>query len=348
MKWCDRCKQQTYNRQHSLALRMSTVDVAANKAAATAPTPAEAGRAHPQDIVVSLNDDAPSDLELNVEKPSRDEIVTQVDGDRNECMQIAEAEQNNRSLHTIQQPMQPVSHDLHIHRWCIVRQRAELVTLRDAWWECCGGGVSAAIRNTHWTNLRVIRPRSRASHQRHADTMSSPQLQRTTEAALRRLLRSTGVPDVEALHCCVMKVLCSPPRAGRQKMHADVPSAAMIHHPQTRKETSERKAPRCLSILLHLNPGVTRGTHVPLLSAADMSPLMHCSPDEWSTVSEHLCRESNFVSHDMQGGDALVFYGDVAHFGPANPSDTKWRWVLYAMFSPEAGLDQDAKQEYFS
>jgi len=50
----------------------------------------------------------------------------------------------------------------------------------------------------------------------------------------------------------------------------------------------------------------------------------------------------------MYGGDALTMYGNVAHFGPANPSDTDWRWVLFVMFSPEAGPDQDASQEFFS
>ncbi len=50
----------------------------------------------------------------------------------------------------------------------------------------------------------------------------------------------------------------------------------------------------------------------------------------------------------MRGGDTLIMYGDVLHFGPDNPSDTDWRWVLFAMFSPEVGPDQDAAQEFFS
>lgn len=58
-----------------------------------------------------------------------------------------------------------------------------------------------------------------------------------------------------------------------------------------------------------------------------------------------LCDDSNFASHNMHQGDALVFYQDVPHYGPANPdvsvgetdeSDARgWRWVLFAMFSPE-------------
>lgn len=241
-------------------------------------------------------------------------------------------------------------HDLRIRRWSIVRQQAELVALRELWWERCG--VSAAIRKgVQWTNLRVFWNRARPSQQREADMMSSPQLRSATEAALRRALSVVGVADrdVNALHCCTMKVLRSPPGAGRQRLHLDVPSAALIHHPRTRKETSERKAPRCISVILHLNPGVTRGTHVPLVSAEEMSSLVTLDPHDWPAgSSERLCAEDNFLSHDMHGGDALIMYGNVAHFGPANPSNTEWRWVLFTMFSPEAGPEQDASQEFFA
>lgn len=79
-----------------------------------------------------------------------------------------------------------------------------------------------------------------------------------------------------------------------------------------------------------------------------MAPLLQSPPSaECALRRERLCHESNFASHAMYGGDALVFYGDVAHYGPANPSGIDWRWVLYVMFSPEAGPDQDAVQEYF-
>ncbi len=146
-----------------------------------------------------------------------------------------------------------------------------------------------------------------------------------------------------------MKVLRSPPRAGQQKLHVDVPTAAMLHHPRTRKATDEKKAPRCVSVVLHLNPGATYGTHVPLLSAADMASLLQpIRPAEWAEASERLCHGSNYASHVMYGSDALIFHGDVVHYGPANPSTTDWRWVLFVMFSPEDGPEQDAEQEYFT
>jgi hypothetical protein len=51
-------------------------------------------------------------------------------------------------------------------------------------------------------------------------------------------------------------------------------------------------------------------------------------------------------------GDVTVFYQDVPHCGPAHPPVvddqhmSKWRWVLFAMFSPSEGAEQDAAQQY--
>ena len=105
-----------------------------------------------------------------------------------------------------------------------------------------------------------------------------------------------------------------------------------------------------MPVILHLNPEVTCGTHIPLASADEMAPVVTLSPCDWPAGSEALitlCDEKNFLSHDMHGGDALVMYGNVA-FGPANPSNTEWRWVFFAMFSPEAGPEQDASQEFYA
>ena len=49
-----------------------------------------------------------------------------------------------------------------------------------------------------------------------------------------------------------------------------------------------------------------------------------------------------------------MFYQDVPYCGPAHPSAepdgaddrSKWRWVLFAMFSPSQGADQDTSQQY--
>jgi hypothetical protein len=42
----------------------------------------------------------------------------------------------------------------------------------------------------------------------------------------------------------------------------------------------------------------------------------------------------------------VLFHGDVAHYCPVNELQTKWRWVLFAMFSPMEGADQDEYQQF--
>ncbi|MDR3444324.1 hypothetical protein [Dyella sp.] len=37
---------------------------------------------------------------------------------------------------------------------------------------------------------------------------------------------------------------------------------------------------------------------------------------------------------------------DVAHYGPANPSATDWRFVLFVLFSPEEAQNQDKYQQF--
>ena len=98
-----------------------------------------------------------------------------------------------------------------------------------------------------------------------------------------------------------------------------------------RKRTDENKAARCISIVIHLTPGITSGAHVPDAPAADMRVLL-TNP---AKGLEPACDESNFVSHAMHGGDLCLFFNDVAHYGPANTSTTDWRFVLFVLYSPE-------------
>lgn len=335
MKWCERCRQRAYKQKQARS-RQPTSSAAADLLLHLCE---QTGDAHGHDVADPLEDDVPEATHSTTGVVVEGTIAAPA-----QAVQAATGIDDGGPLSEERQ----AADDLTVRRWTIVRQHAPLVALSEAWWERCG--ISAAARQgIHWSNLRVQWTRTRASQQRSADTLPTAELRTSTELVLRELLRSAAVPHVDELHCCTIKVLRSPPLAGRQRLHVDVPSSAALYPPHSRQATAGRKAPRCVSVVLHLNPGVTRGTHVPLPSAADMAPLMQSlPPDEWAAERDRLCVDQNFASHDMQGGDALVFYGDVAHYGPANPSATDWRWVLFVMFSPEPGPDQDAEQEYLS
>lgn len=95
------------------------------------------------------------------------------------------------------------------------------------------------------------------------------------------------------------------------------------------------KAQHSLSIIVHLNQGL--GTHLP------------SSPP--TSNSAECCDMSCYQAVQMERGDASVFYQDVPHCGPAHSDSSderdvrQWRWVLFAMFSPAGGADQDNEQQ---
>jgi hypothetical protein len=208
---------------------------------------------------------------------------------------------------------------------------------------------------------RALEQHAQAGRSRSPPTAAQckhAQLERCT--SLRAVLSLVGIAEVSQLHCCVMKLLRSPPGAARQKLHCDVPTHAVVGASRTAAAHAPlpKKAPQCVSIVLHLNPEPMPSTHVPRAPVTDGTP-------SWSTASssppcdeeekeqqqqqQQQQQQHHFVSHDdMHGGDLLLFFSDVAHFGPTNALTSNWRWVLFVMFSPEAGSDQDGQQTFLT
>jgi hypothetical protein len=291
MRWCHTCRARDLNQRR-----------AQQREAAQGLTQL----AHMEDVVDPLEEDVPvvdhlSLLEEHLE-PSPDT-------------------QQQRYQQQLQQHLTESNQHIHTHRWTILRASPDLQEVTVEWWERCGVSI-ASRKGVHWTTLRKRGPEGKKSQQRDTNTIpNSKELRVTTEMAIRKVLASIGVPT-DSLHCCTIKVLRSPPGAARQKVHVDVPFDVMILDPATNQKV--HKGSRCLSVVLHLNPEPTRGTHIPKATAAEMAASL-----------EKDCSDEMFISHEMVGGDLLVFYDDVPHFGPANESDTEWRWVLFVMFSPE-------------
>jgi hypothetical protein len=228
--------------------------------------------------------------------------------------------------------------------WRIDRASAHpaLRQLQAEWWQCCASTKTG--NQAAWSSLKTRDPLAKASEQRDATGLASEDLRQRTVAELRGRLLSMGVEAAPHLYAVVMKLLRSPPGAGRQLLHFDVPSSARVQ-PQ-RGDAGTQKSPLCYSCILHLNPGESRSTHMPNLPAAQMEPLFSAAGATWQQQSEHLCHPDHFHSHAMHSGDLLVFRTDVAHYGPANDSSADERWVLFVMFSPVGGPDQDERQEF--
>jgi hypothetical protein len=303
-----------------LQLMEEFVQTAAEAAAAAAAS-AESPSPHQQDL-----------REANHQHPMEDVVDSHVEVEPM-VDPVCVAENESPQPQPQAQDLRAANKHLRTHRWVILRASPDLRDVTADWWDRCGVSI-ASRKGVHWTSLRKRGPTGKKSQQRDANTIpKSKELRAMTETAVRRALASIGV-STDALHCCVIKVLRSPPGAARQKVHIDVPFDATVLDPTTNKKVP--KGSRCLSVLLHLNPEPTRGTHVPKSTA-----------DVMAALEKKDCRDSNFISHEMFGGDMLVFYDDVPHFGPANESDTEWRWVLFVMFSPEEGPEQDSQQTFF-
>jgi hypothetical protein len=348
MRWCERCRAAARHqrdasiRKDAVAVSMMLLDLA-----------------HAADVVDALEDDVPESNDI-VELP-----VQVVEVNMEKCpVHAGDAEPQQQQLlvpaqqlleQGEQQAELEATQHMRTHRWSILRQSPYLQQVAADWWQRCCVSLSSR-KGAQWSSLRVLGSQGKRSQQRDAHTIPTTVALRTsTETAVRRVLSSIGVA-ADALHCCAMKVLRSPPGAARQKLHYDVPVGAMLSDPSARGQgvsrLSAHKGPQCISAVLHLNPETTRGTHVPIATAAEMASLYGSeSPSsgaesDTAASNDRRCNDSNFVSHDMLGGDLLVFFDDVAHYGPANVSLTEWRWVLFVMFSPEEGPDQDNLQTF--
>lgn len=216
------------------------------------------------------------------------------------------------------------------YRSAILRQSSAWIKLASKWRERTERikGVNSSV----WETLRV---KGKAIHSRQAQgAQIAPELIPETKQVARELLPFIGINDPD-LDVRVIKVLRSPPLAGQQRMHCDVP-------PDVKTLSGDSKARRCLSFVLHLNFDTTAGTHVPNISASLIRKVMS------SPLSDGFCDDSRFfTSTSMQGGDILIFYGDTPHFGPANHSMWKERDVLFIMMTPDDGENQDAQQQFW-
>jgi len=160
------------------------------------------------------------------------------------------------------------------------------------------------------------------------------QARAATDAAFRQQLQALGI-DCTHLHTAVLKLLYTASGAEEQAVHFDL----------------QVKADQCYGVLLYLN-GPTTSTAVPSKTAAEMQPLWwkgtNAEADEEKFASLVCAKKDEFFcTRQVNAGDALFFRGDVAHFGPkwgsskANVQAKVSRFVLYALFSPDASSTQD-------
>jgi hypothetical protein len=217
------------------------------------------------------------------------------------------------------------------------------------WWDVC----KRLPRNGQaWNALKVERekdvPRVEnkkkgrdygdQSWQRDVASIRDQELVKNTEVEVRALLRHLGVPE-KHLHLCVLKVLRSPPGALRQKVHTDTDVEAPVHDAHRKPIPGTKKAEQCISVIIHLNPGKSKGTYLPVFTATARKFGM-------ARDATSYCEENAYESLSMEQGDMALFFQDVPHYGPDNPEPDGWRWVLFMMFSPEDAAGQDEYQSF--
>jgi hypothetical protein len=249
------------------------------------------------------------------------------------------------------------------HRWAVVlHSPLDLRRLVSQWWRRCSLSPLVAPTGSawHWENLHVEGAGLQSQQCEAASVPHAAGLIAETAAALRDLLRGLHIDRIDEKECVVLKLLRSPPGAARQRLHYDIPTDLPLRDRHRRELPGTQKAAHCVSVLVHLNPGASTGTHLPRPSHVDMLRLIR---DE--STGSLPCDESMYVSSIMQQSAVTVFYGDVPHYGPAHLVTTgdqrssppsrrdatdlsAWRWVLFALFSPERGARQDEQQTLLS
>lgn len=234
------------------------------------------------------------------------------------------------------------------HRWAIMRNGSlDLQRLAFEWWNRCLSSLSACT-GSQWENLH-IEGDGRQSQQCEASSIPhSADMIAETRIALRDLLRKLQVDGIDEKECVVLKLIRSPPGAARQRLHYDVPTHIPLRDKHRQEIPGTMKAAHCVSVIVHLSPGTTAGTHLPRHTHADMLRLLQ---DE--ATGSLPCDASTYISNAMQQSDVAIFYDDVPHYGPAHSVTAEtdistWRWVLFAMFSPERGARQDEQQTFLS
>jgi hypothetical protein len=242
------------------------------------------------------------------------------------------------------------------HRWTSVRDSSppSFRDLISRWWRCILSMSSLSARGgPHWDSLRVEDDGLQSQQCEASIVPHSTGMIAETTGALRDLLRRLHVDGIDDKRCVVLKLIRSPPGAARQRLHYDVPTLLPLRDKHRRAIPGTTKAAHCVSVLVHLNPGSSAGTHLPRRSHVDMLRMIAGG----ETFGSLACDASMYVSSRMDQSDVTVFYDDVPHYGPAHPMQatnvecrsadvSMWRWVLFAMFSPERGARQDEQQTF--
>lgn len=228
-----------------------------------------------------------------------------------------------------------------------MRRQPSIPQLAARWWDECH---RLDVDDKQWSLLRVEDADGLQSQQRTVDRRSA-ELLKATQARMAELLMDLGVSNVASKHCVAVKLLRSPPGASAQLVHWDQNPDKPLLDDDGRPIPGTKKAEHCVSIILHLNPGATKGTYVPKATAVEVPNRIAAGLRSKAHCEQMRVRE--FGSHSMDQGDALLFYQDLPHYGPEQPDVStpkerddinNWRWVLFLMYSPQIGANQDAHQ----
>lgn len=142
-----------------------------------------------------------------------------------------------------------------------------------------------------------------------------PQLSRETEAAVRAAL--PAIPRGYVLQAC--KMLASEVGAVAQERHTDLQEQHELHH-------------KAISVLLHLHPTQTAWVQKDLRLTG--KHLQYCPEDAYHCYTADL-------------GTLFAFRTDVLHYGPANPSPTDQRVLVYLLFVPQLMDDDTGENQTF-
>lgn len=151
----------------------------------------------------------------------------------------------------------------------------------------------------------------------------------SSEAQARLLLSTLGV-DSHSLMRGDVKLICMPPGKGEQEVHYDL--------------QQYEDATRCYSVLFYLVD--TEATAVPSVPVQQLRDCFTSDERLPPVKARAQIAKECFHRFRVQPGDALVFRGDVPHFGVANP-DPYDRYVLFLQFYPRGMLKPDSEEQRY-
>jgi len=144
------------------------------------------------------------------------------------------------------------------------------------------------------------------------------------------LLSSLGVDGAHRKRRVSLSLLRSPPGAGRQVLHhLDTPEQVELHVGRRAVPFVQEGAALRVSILVHLNPGTTKGARRPTCKASELAALLADLGIAFDASNFHF----HSADVEQEQGDLTPAYHDVPHYGPT------WRWVLTRERS-RAGQDE--------